>query len=141
MIPIENNIYLQQENENLRQRIAEYIEHEEIYRKNSSEYEHRINELNEKHEQKLFSIQLEYETKVEQLTNKISEQQLEILTLKQMYDTIYDEKCHTDEKLNDIRFNEQNLQEKLDQIQIEYNQLLTLNKKPMMTNILIQTVS
>ncbi|CAF0731920.1 unnamed protein product [Rotaria sp. Silwood1] len=127
---------LQQENEILRHRITA---NEEIYRKNTLEYEYKMNELNEKYEQKFFSLRLEYETKIEQLTNKTSEQQIEMLTLKQMYETIYDEKCHVDERINDIRLNEQNLQEKLDKIQTEYEQLLKLNKKSLMISVLTQT--
>ncbi|CAF2319261.1 unnamed protein product [Rotaria sp. Silwood2] len=135
----EDNVRLQQDNETLRHRITEYAANEEIYRQNTLEYEHKMNELNEKHEQKFFSLRLEYETKIEQLINKTSEQQIEMLTLKQMYETIYDEKCHVDEQINDIRLNEQNLQEKLDKIQTEYEQLLKLNKKPLMINVLTQT--
>jgi len=100
-----------------------------------------MNELNEKHEQNLFLLRLDYETKIEQLTNKTTEQQIEMLTLKQMYQTIFDEKYHVDEQINNIRLNEQNLQEKFDQLQIEYHQLLKSNKKPLMINILTQTVT
>ncbi|CAF4130424.1 unnamed protein product, partial [Rotaria sordida] len=135
----EDNIRLQQENETLHHRISEYVLNEEIYRKNILEYEYKMNELNEKHEQKNFLIRLEYETKIEQLTNKTSEQQIEMLTLKQMYETIFDEKCHVDKQINNIHLNEQNLQEKFDQLQIEYEQLLKLNKKPLKINILTQT--
>jgi len=99
-----------------------------------------MNKLNEKHEQILFSIRLEYETKIEQLINKTNEQSIEMLTLKQMYETIFDEKCHVDEQINDMRLNEQYLQEKFDKLQIEYDQLLKSNKKPLMINILTQTV-
>ncbi|CAF3685315.1 unnamed protein product [Rotaria sordida] len=135
----EDNIRLQQENETLHHRISEYVLNEEIYRKNILEYEYKMNELNEKYEQKIFLIRLEYETKIEQLTNKTSEQQIEMLTLKQMYETIFDEKCHVDKQINNIHLNEQNLQEKFDQLQIEYEQLLKLNKKPLKINILTQT--
>ena len=99
-----------------------------------------MNELNEKNEQRFFSLRLEYETKIEQLTNKSNEQYIEMLTLKQMYETIVDEKHHADEQLNDIRTNEQNLQEKLEKIQMEYEQLLKINKKPLTINVLTQTV-
>jgi len=133
-------VLLQQENETLRHRLSEYATNEEIYRKNALEHEYKINEFNEKYEQKLFLIRLEYETKIEQLTNKTSEQSMEMLTLKQMYETIFDEKCHVDEQINDIRLNEQNLQEKFDKLQIDYDQLLKSNKKPLMINILTQTV-
>lgn len=121
--------------------MTEYAANEEIYRKNAFEHDQQINELNEKHEQKLFSLRLEYETKLEQITTKSNEQQIELLTLKQMYDTIFDEKCLVDELLNDIRVHEQNLQEKLDKIQIENEQLLKENQKPSTNNILVQTVS
>jgi hypothetical protein len=133
--------YLQQENETLRHRLSEYAVNEEIYRKNALKHEHEMNELNEKHEQNLFLLRLDYETKIEQLTNKTNEQQIEMLTLKQMYQTIFDEKYHVDEQINNIRLNEQNLQEKFDQLQIEYHQLLKSNKKPLMINILTQTVT
>jgi flagellar biosynthesis component FlhA len=96
-----------------------------------------MNELNEKYEQKYYSIRLEYETKIEQLTN---EQQIQILTLKQTYENVLDEKYQINEQLNTIRFNEQNLQEKLDKIQMEYEQLLKLNKKPLRINVFTQTV-
>jgi hypothetical protein len=96
-----------------------------------------MNELKEKYEQKMFSFRLEHETKNEQLTN---EQQIEILTLKQMYETVLDEKCQMNEQLNHSRFNEQNLQEKFDKIQMEYEQLLKLNKKPLRMSVLTQTV-
>jgi hypothetical protein len=99
-----------------------------------------MNNLNEKHEENLFSIRLEYETKIEQLINKTNEQSIEMLTLKQMYETIFDEKCHVDEQINDIRLNEQNFQEKFDKLQIEYDQLLKSNKKPLMFKVLTQTV-
>jgi len=99
-----------------------------------------MNKLNEKHEQILFSIRLEYETKIEQLINKTNEQSIEMLTLKQMYETIFDEKCHVDEQINDMRLNEQYLQEKFDKLQIEYDQLLKSNKKPLMIKVLTQTV-
>ncbi|CAF3494011.1 unnamed protein product [Rotaria socialis] len=135
----EDDTLLRQENETLRHRIAEYATSEETYRKNALKYEYRVNELNEKQEQNVFSMRLEYETKIEQLTNKNSEHQIEILTLKQMYETMYDEKCHADERINDIRLNEQNLQEKLDKIQMEYDQLLKLNKKPAMLTVITQT--
>jgi hypothetical protein len=117
----EDYILLQQENENLRHRLAEYAANEEIYRQNALEHKHETHEI-------------------EQLTHKTSEQQLEILTLRQMYETVFDEKCHVDEQINDIRLNEQNLQEKFDKIQIEYDQLVKSNKKPLMINILTQTV-
>ncbi|CAF4365745.1 unnamed protein product, partial [Adineta steineri] len=107
--------------------------------KNALEHERQMNELNENYEQKLFTLRLDHETKIEQLTSKTSEQQIEMLTLKQMYETIFDEKCHVDEQLNDIRLNEQNLQEKFNKIQLEYDQLLKLNKKPLMINIVTQT--
>jgi hypothetical protein len=99
-----------------------------------------MNKLNEKHEQILFSIRLEYETKIEQLINKTNEQSIEMLTLKQMYETIFDEKCHVDEQINDMRLNEQYLQEKFDKLQIEYDQLLKSNKKPLMIKVRTQTV-
>ena len=100
-------------------------------------HEREITELNEKYEQKYYSIRLEYETKIEQLTN---EQQMQILTLKQTYENVLDEKYHINEQLNNIRFNEQNLQEKLDKIQMEYEQLLKLNKKPLRITVFTQTV-
>jgi hypothetical protein len=96
--------------------------------------------LNEKYEQKYFSLRLEYETKIEQLNTKTSEQQIEIFTLKQMYETISDEKRHTDQQINDMRFNEQNLQEKFDKLQMEYDQLVKSNRKPLTTNVFTQTV-
>ena len=99
-----------------------------------------MNECNEKHEQKLYSLRFEYETKLEQLTYKTNEQQIEMLTLKQMYETIFDEKCRIDEQINGIRLNEQSLQETLEKIQIEYDLALKSNKKPLMINILTQTV-
>ncbi|CAF1208422.1 unnamed protein product [Adineta steineri] len=136
---IEDHSILLQENENLRHRLAEYATNEEIYQKNALEHERQMNELNENYEQKLFTLRLDYETKIEQLTNKTSEQQIEMLTLKQMYETIFDEKCHVDEQLNDIRLNEQNLQEKFNKIQLEYDQLLKLNRKSLMINIFTQT--
>lgn len=133
-------LLLQQENENLRHRLSEYATNEEIYRKNAFEHEQQMNELHEKHEQKFFSLRLEYETKIEQITGKSSEQQIEMLTLKQMYETIRDEKYHVDEQLNDLRTNEQNLQEKLEKIQMDYEQLLKATKKPIMNHVLVQTV-
>ncbi|CAF0933456.1 unnamed protein product [Adineta ricciae] len=129
----------QQENESLRQRLATYMSNEEIYRKTTSDFESKINELNEKYEQNLFSLRLEYETKIEQLTMKTSEQQIEMLTLKQMYETIYDEKCHVDQQINELRSNERNLQENLDRIQIENERLSIMNKKPSMLNNVTQT--
>jgi hypothetical protein len=136
----QNDVLLQQENQTLRHRLSEYAINEEIYRKKILEHEQETNELNEKYEQKYFSLRLEYETKIEQLTTKTSEQQIEIFTLKQMYDTIADEKFHTDEQINNMRFNEQNLQEKLDKLQMEYDQLSRSNKKPLMMHVLTQTV-
>lgn len=58
-----------------------------------------------------------------------------------MYETISEEKCSVDEEINQIRLNEQNLQEKFDKIQIEYEQLLKSNKKPLMIHTVTQTVS
>ena len=101
-------------------------------------HEREIDELNEKHEQKLDSLRLEFDTKIEQLTN---EHQMEILTLKQIYQTVFDEKYQLNEQLKHIQFNEQNLQENLDKTQLEYDQLLKLNQKPLRINILTQTVS
>ena len=100
-------MYIEHENEILRRRIAEYVTNEEIYRKNALEYEHKINELNEQHESKLFQCHLEYEKKIEQLTHQISEQQMEMLTLKQMYETLLNDKRHVDEQVKDIQLNEQ----------------------------------
>ncbi len=134
------HVLLQQENQTLRHRLSEYATNEEIYRKKVLEHEQETNELNEKYEQKYFSLRLEYETKIEQLTTKTSEQQIEIFTLKQMYDTMSDEKSHTDEQINTMRFIEQNLQEKLDKLQMEYEQVLKLNRKPLMIHVLTQTV-
>lgn len=57
-----------------------------------------------------------------------------------MYETIFDEKCLVDEQLNDVRTHEQNLQEKFDKIQIEYEQSIKQNRKPTTNNILVQTV-
>lgn len=138
--PSENYLLLEQENASLRHRLSEYATNEEIYRKNALEHEQQLNELNEKSEEKIFSIRLEHETKIEQLTNKINEQQIEILTLKQMYETIFDEKNHLDQQINNYRFNEQNLQEKFEKLQLEYDQLLKSMKKPLMINSLTQTV-
>ena len=124
--------YLQQENETLHRHIVE-----DTFWKNELKYEHQINELNEKHEQNLLSFRLEYETKIEQLTNKINEQEIEILTLKHMYEMVFDEKCRANEQINDIQLNKQNLQEKLNKLQIDYDQLL---KSPFMINVHVQTV-
>jgi len=137
---LQEHVLLQQENQTLRHRLSEYATNEEIYRKKISEHEQETNELNEKYEQKYFSLRLEYETKIEQLNTKTSEQQIEIFTLKQMYETISDEKRHTDQQINDMRFNEQNLQEKFDKLQMEYDQLVKLNRKPLTTNVFTQTV-
>lgn len=137
---MDENARLQEENETLRHRLAEYAANEDIYRRNALEYEHKISDLNEKYEQKTFSLRLEYETKIEQLSNKTSEQHIEMLTVKQMYETMYEEKCHVDEQINEIRSNEQNLQEKLDKTRIEYEELLQLNKKSPTINVLTQTV-
>jgi hypothetical protein len=57
-----------------------------------------------------------------------------------MYETISDEKRHTDQQINDMRFNEQNLQEKFDKLQMEYDQLVKSNRKPLTTNVFTQTV-
>lgn len=140
VLPSEDHILLQQENASLRHRLSEYATSEEIYRKNAFEHEQQIIELNEKCEQNIFSIRLEYETKIEQLTNKTNEQQIEMLTLKQMYETIFDEKNHLDEQINHSRLNEQNLQDKFEKLQIQYDQILKSNKKPLMINVLTQTV-
>ncbi len=139
-MPQDHILLLEQENQTLRYRLSEYATNEEIYRKNALKHEHEMNELNEKYEQKLFSFRLEYETKIEQLINKTSEQSMEMLTFKQMYETIFHEKCHVDEQINDIRINEQNLQEKFEKLQMEYDQLFKSNQKPLMINVFTQTV-
>jgi hypothetical protein len=139
-VPQDHILLLEQENQTLRYRLSEYATNEEIYRKNALKHEHEMNELNEKYEQKLFSFRLEYETKIEQLINKTSEQSMEMLTFKQMYETIFDEKRHVDEQMNHIRLNEQNLQEKFEKLQMEYDQLFKSNQKPLMINVFTQTV-
>ncbi|UJR25203.1 hypothetical protein I4U23_006555 [Adineta vaga] len=136
---IDNHHLFQEENENLRQRLAVSQTNEEIYRKAALDHERETIEINEKYEQNLFSLRLNYETKIEQLTIKTSEQQIEMLTLKQMYETILDEKRHVDQQIHEIRFNEQNLQENLDRIQFEYDQLLLKNQKPIMIQNFTQT--
>lgn len=121
--------------------MTDSISNEEIYRRRVANYEREIGELNEKHEQKLFSMRLDYETKCEQFTNKLSEQQLEMVTLRQMYETVFDEKCYADERINEMQENEQNLKEKLVQLQITHDQMMEkLNRKTMATTISTQTV-
>ena len=137
---LQNEVLLQEENQTLRHRLSEYATNEEIYRKKLLEHEQETSELKEKYEQKYFSLRFEYETKIEQLTMKTSEQQMEIFTLKQMYDTISEEKSHADERSNNLRFNEQRLQEKLEKLQMEYDQLFKSNRKPLMMNGITQTV-
>ena len=132
---------LEEENQSLRTRLSECQNNEEMSQKKLFDHDREINEVNEKYEQKWFSIRMEYETKIEQLTNKTSEQQMEIFTLKQINQTVSEEKSFIDQQIYDVRMNEQNLQEKLDQLQMQYNQLLKANKKPLMLGVFTQTVS
>lgn len=129
---------LEEENQSLRIRLFECQENEEMSRKKLFDLDR---ELNEKYEQKYFSLRLEYESKLEQLTNKNSEQQMEIFTLKQINQTNVEEKSFADQQIHQIRMNEQNLQEKLDQLQMQYNQLLRTTRKPLMLGVFTQTVS
>lgn len=129
---------LEEENQSLRIRLFECQENEEMSRKKLFDHDR---ELNEKYEQKYFSLRLEYESKLEQLTNKNSEQQMEIFTLKQINQTNVEEKSFADQQIHQIRMNEQNLQEKLDQLQMQYNQLLRTTRKPLMLGVFTQTVS
>ena len=133
---------LQEENDELRRRLAECTVREELARKRALDSEREINELNERHEQKLFTLRLDYETKSEQLNNQLTDQQLEMLTLRQKCEMLVDEKCLLDERINDIRSNEQQLKVKLDGLQMENEQLIKkIRSKPLTIIATTQTVN
>ena len=132
---------LQEENQTLRTRLSECLTNEEISRKKLLDHEQEVNELNEKYEQKCFSLRLDHENKLEQLTAKISEQQMEIFTFKQIHQTMSEEKSFLDQQIQQIRLDEGNLQDKFDQLPMKYEQLLKMNRKPLMLGVFTQTVS
>ena len=133
---------LRDENENLHRQLTESIRNEELFRQHLLNNERQIDEINEKHEQILFNVRLEFEHKNEKLIHQISEQQIEMLTIKQKYERIFDEKCHGDEQINEMRIKEQDFKEQIEKLQIDYSQLVEINKnKSIKQNASIQTVS
>ena len=68
----------------------------------------------------------------------MSEQQIEILSLRQMYETIFDEKQRADEQIDEFRRNEQRIKEQFEQLQIEFNE--KSNKQRLVTSVESQTV-
>lgn len=132
---------LQEENQTLRTHLSECRTKEDSSRKKLLDHEQEMHELNEKYEQKCFSLRLDYENKIEQLTNKTTEQQMEILTFKQIQQTMSEEKSFLNQQIQSMRSNEGILQEKFEQLQIKYEQLLKANRKPLMLGVFTQTVS
>ena len=137
----EENELLRQENALLRGRIAELITKDGVYHQRLRECERETNECHEKSEQKLFALRLDYESRVEHLTHQTSEQQMEILTLRQMYETVYHEKNRADEQISECRVSENALREKCDKLQMEYDYLVKTTKKPSSLVAHTQTVS
>jgi chromosome segregation ATPase len=131
-----------EENENLRRQLTDYADRDEIHRQHLLTYEREIRDLNDKYDEKLLDTRLNYETKMEQLTNRLGDQQMEIITLKQIYQTVVDEKRQLNEHIDHIHMNEQRSNEKLVQLQMAYDQILERNTiKFSMTTAATQTVS
>lgn len=132
---------LREETDDLRRRLADCTVREELARKRALDAEREMNELNEGHEQKLFTLRLDYETKIQQLNNQLTDQQLDMLTLRQKCEMLVEEKSLLDEQINDIRSNEQQSKAKLDRLQMENEQLIKkIRSKPLTIIATTQTV-
>ena len=103
---------LKEENESLRRQLTDSVSNEEVCRRRAATLEREIRESNEKHEEILFSTRLNFETKFEEMSHRLSEKQIEIVALKQKYETLYEEKTDADERVNEMRMNEEKLSRK-----------------------------
>lgn len=136
----DNDALLLQENALLRGRIAELVAKDGVYHQRVRECERETSECHEKSEEKLFALRLDYESRVEHLTHQTSEQQMEIITLRQMYETVYHEKNRADQQVNECRLAENAAREKCDQLQMEYDYLVKTTRKPFSVVAHTQTV-